>query len=77
MGVGALTVSTSALGDWAPSAVLTAQDTPSGAVGPEPSPTALTVNFPLQGWEDHQLPGVRGLHPSPTSASHCLGTPPC
>lgn len=52
-------------------------DFPSVAVGPERFPTALAVNFPLQGWRDHLVPGVRRLNLSPTSASHCLGTPPC
>lgn len=71
------TGSTSALGAWAFLAVLTAQNTLSVAVGPERSPTALTVNFPPQGWkDDHLVPGVGGLNPSPTSASHCLWPPP-
>lgn len=59
---------------------LVASNTPGHSIygsGPRMISHRTPVNFPPRGWKDHFVPGVGRLNPSPTSASHCLGTPPC
>lgn len=77
VGVCVLTSSTFALGDWAPSAVLTVPGHPIWGSGPRTVSCCHHCLLLSPGMGGPPYARAQGLSPRPTSVTHCLGTPLC